>query len=135
MHFLSNKVKEKWIEDFVDGETAVARKGVQDAETAIMQEQEQMRNVENALSTTTKPERTFKEMLNDIGESLSDLASSEDEEDGEDIDDNEEDTEPGMLSDDDEPGWVMGTVSKMVRHHMESFRQKQIRLDELTQRG
>jgi len=37
MHFLSNEVKEKWIEDYVERETAEARKRVQDAETAIMQ--------------------------------------------------------------------------------------------------
>jgi hypothetical protein len=36
----------KWIEDYVDRETAVARKRVQDTQTAIMQEQEDMENVE-----------------------------------------------------------------------------------------
>jgi len=73
--------------------------------------------------------------LNAIGDSLSDLASSDDEQDGEDEDDDEEDTGHGKLSEDDEPGWVMGTISKMVQHRMESFRQKQLRLDELTQPG
>jgi hypothetical protein len=73
--------------------------------------------------------------LNAIGESLSDLATSEDGEDGEDEDDNEEDTEHGKLSEDDEPGWMMGIISKMVQHCMESFQQKDIRLDELTQPG
>jgi hypothetical protein len=43
-------------------------------------------------------------MLNAIRDSLSDLASSEDEEDGEDEDDDEEDTGHGKLSEDDEPG-------------------------------
>ena len=70
-----------------------------------------------------------------IGDSLSDLASSENGEDGEDEDDDEEDTELGKLSEDDEPGWVMGTISKTVQHGMESFQQKQMRLDELTQLG
>jgi len=74
-------------------------------------------------------------MLNAIGDSLSDLASSKDEEDREDEDDDEEDTWHGKLSEDDEPGWVMGTISKMVQHRMESFRQKQMRVDELTQPG
>jgi len=37
-HFLSNEEREKWIEDFVERETAVARKRVQDAETAIIQD-------------------------------------------------------------------------------------------------
>jgi len=69
-------------------------------------------------------------MLNGVGDSLSDLASSEDEEDGEDEDDDEEDTELGKLSSNDEPGWVMATISKTVQHHMEIIWQKQMRLDE-----
>ena len=47
-YFLSNKHKEKWNEDYMDRETAVARKRVQHTETAIMQEQEDTRNVEMA---------------------------------------------------------------------------------------
>jgi len=77
-HFLSNEEKEKWIEDFVERETAVARKRVQDAETAIMQD---VRTAENGCATTGKPETTFEEMLNAIGDSLSDLARSDDEQD------------------------------------------------------
>ena len=112
----------------MERETAVARKRFQDAQTAMMQEQEHMVNVEKGLLTTTKPEITFEEMLNAIGDSLSDLASSEHEEDVEDEDDDEEDTVHGKLSDDDEPGWVIGTISKTVQHRMESFRQMQLRL-------
>ena len=94
-----------------------------------MQEQEHMRNIEKARSTTTKPDTALQEMLNAIADSLSDLASSEDEDDDEDYSD------LGKLSEDDEPGWVMGTISKTVQHCMESFRQKQMMLDELTQLG
>jgi len=103
-HLLSNEETEQWIEDYVDIKTTVPRKRVQDAETAIMQAQQHMRNDENAWSTTSKPELTFNEMLNTIRVSLSNLASSEDEEDGEQEDDDEEDTELGKLSEDDEPG-------------------------------
>jgi hypothetical protein len=134
-HILSKEEREKWIENYVERETAVASKRVQDAETAMMQEQEHMENVEMRRSTTTKPEITFEQMLNAVGDSLSDLASSEDEQDGEDEDDDEENTGHGKLSEDDEPGWVMGTISKTVLHCMESFRQRQLRLDELTQPG
>jgi hypothetical protein len=42
MHFFRNQGKENWIKDEVHRETAVARKRVQDAETVIMQEQEDM---------------------------------------------------------------------------------------------
>jgi len=108
----------------VERETTVARKRVEDAETAIKQAQEEMRNAENVGLTTTKPETTFDGMLNAIGDSLSDLASSDDGEDGEDEDDDEDNPELGKISEDDEPGWVMGTISKTVQHRMERFRQK-----------
>jgi hypothetical protein len=70
-------------------------------------------------------------MLVAIGDSLSDLASTDNGEDGEDEDD--EETEQGNLSEDDEPGWVMGTITKTVQPRNERFRQKQMKLDELTQ--
>jgi hypothetical protein len=82
----------------VERKTAVATKRVQDAKTAMMQEQEHMENVEKGRLTTTKPEITFEEMLNAIGDSLSDLASSDNEEDGEDEDVDEVDTGNGKLS-------------------------------------
>jgi len=113
MHFSNNKEKEKWIEDYVERETAVARKRVQDAETAIRQEPKDMTTPESAGGTTRKPETTFEEMLNTIGDSLSDLATSDNEQDGEDEEDEEDDTELGKLCD-DEPGRVMGTISNQV---------------------
>jgi hypothetical protein len=45
-----------------------------------------------------------------IGDSLSEIAGSNNGEDGE--DENDEETEQGDLSEDDEPGGVMGTISK-----------------------
>jgi hypothetical protein len=131
-HFLSNEEREKWIEDFVERETAVARKRVQDTETAIMQD---MTTAANGGVTTGKPKTTFEEMSNAIGVSRSDLASSDDEQDGKDEEDDEENTELGKISDDEEPGWVMDTITKTVQHRMETFRQKQMGLDQLTQPG
>jgi len=134
-HCLSNDEKEKWIKDSLERETAVARKRVQDAETAIMHELNDMTTAENVGATTGIPETTFEEMLNAIGHSLRDLASSDAEQDGEDEEYGEDDTELGKLSDDDEPGSVMGTISQTVQHRLESFRQKQMKLDRLTQPG
>jgi len=131
-HFLSNEEKEKWIEDYVERETAGARKRVEDAEAAVQEEQDDMTHAEIAGLTPREPEKTFEEMMAAVGDSLSDLASSEDGEDGE--DENEE-TELGKRSEDDEPGWVMGAISKTVQQHMGSFRQKQMKLDELTHPG
>jgi len=130
--FLSNEAKEKSIEDYVERETALARWGVQDAGTAIMQD---MTTAANRGATTGKLKTTIKEMLNAIGVGLSNLASSDDVQNGEDEAGDEEDTEPSKLSDHDEPGRVMGTITKMVQHHMETFWQKEMRLHELTQPG
>jgi len=52
-HNLSNVEKEKWIEDYVERETAVARNRVRDAETAIMPVHEDMTTAENAGATTS----------------------------------------------------------------------------------
>jgi len=131
-HFLCNEEKEKCIEDYVERETAGARKQVEDAEAAVKQEQDDMTHAEITGLTPRKPEKTVQEMMAAIGDSLSDLASSDNGEDGEDDD---EDTELGKLSEDDEPGWVMGTISNTVQQGVESFRQKQMKLDELTQPG
>jgi len=91
-----------------------------------------MTHAEMACLIPSEPEETFGEMMAAIRDSLSDLASSDDGEDG---DDEDEVTELGKLSEDDEPGWVMGTICKMVQRRMESIRQKQMKLDELTQPG
>jgi hypothetical protein len=107
---------------------------VEDTDTAVMEEQDDMNNAEKEWSTPRKSENTFKEILKAIEDSLSDLASSDDEEDGKDKED-EEDPELGKLSDDYEPGWVLGTISKTWQHRMESFRPKQLRIDELTKPG
>jgi len=119
----------------VDRETALARKRIADVETAIQQEQDDMRSAETLGLTTRMPEKTFEELLSANRDSLGYLASSDDGEDWEDDDDDEEHSEPGKLSDNDERGWGMGTITKPVQYHMERFRQMQMRLDELTQLG
>jgi hypothetical protein len=46
IHFFSNEEKVKWIKDYVERETAGARKRVEDAEAAIKQEQDDMTQAE-----------------------------------------------------------------------------------------
>jgi hypothetical protein len=120
MHCSCNEEKEKWIEDYVERETVVARKPVPDAVTAILEELKDMTTAESAVGTTRKPETIFEEILNAIADSLSNFATSDDEQDGEDEDDEEDDTTLGMLSD-DEPCGVIRTISKKVQHGMESL--------------
>jgi len=98
----------------VEREPVVARMRVQDAETTMMQEQKDMTTAESAEGTTRKPKITYEEMLNAIGDSLSDLPTSYDEQNREDEQDGEEDTELRQLSN-DELGWVMGPISKKYR--------------------
>jgi Uri superfamily endonuclease len=134
-HFLSNEEKAKWGKDFVERKTAVARMRVEDAETVMMQELNDMTTAENVGATNEKPETTVQEMLNHVGDNLSDLGSSDGEQDGEDKEDDEEDTELGKLGDDDEPGWVRGTLSKTVQLRRDCFWQTKMRLVELPHPG
>jgi len=67
----------------------VARKHVEDAETAVQQEQDDMKHAEIAGLSYGEPEKMFEEMLVPIWESLSDHASSDNGEDGENEDDEE----------------------------------------------
>jgi hypothetical protein len=92
-----------------------------------------MTHAEIAGLTSREPEQTFEEMLVAIGDRLSDHASSDDGEDGE--DENDDETEQGKLSEDEEPGWVMGTITKTVQQRIGRFWQNQMKLDELTQPG
>jgi hypothetical protein len=92
-----------------------------------------MPHAEIAGLTSRMPEKMIEQILVAIEDSLRDLASSYDGEDGK--DEHDEETEQGKLSKDDKPGWVMGTITKTVEQCMERFRQKQMKLDELTQPG
>jgi hypothetical protein len=130
-HFLRNAQKDTWIEDYVERETPGARKQVEDAGAAVQQEQEDLKHADIVGLTNRKPEMKLEESMVAIRDSLSDLASSDNVEDGEDDDD--EETVQGKLSKDDEPGWVMGTITKTVQQHVERYHQKQLKIDELTQ--
>jgi len=109
-HILSNEGKETLIEDQGERETAGAKRRVGEAEAAIEQEQEDTRTAEIAGLTTRELEKKIQGIMVAIRDSLSDLASSDHGKDGDDDDD--EDTAQGQLSEDDDPGWVLGTISK-----------------------
>jgi len=71
----------------VERETTGARKRVEDAEAVVQQEQDDMTQAEIVAFTSTEPEKTFEKKLVTLGDSLSDYASSDDGEDGEEEDD------------------------------------------------
>jgi hypothetical protein len=83
--------------------------------------------------TTRKHEKLFEEILNAIRDSLNDLPTTDDVEDGEDEAFDEQDTELGNLRRGSEPGWVLGTTFETVLYCMVRFWQKHMRFDELTQ--
>ena len=49
-------------------------------------------------------------------------------------DEDDEGTDQGQQSKDDEPGWVIGTITKTVRQLWERICRKQMKLDGMTQR-
>jgi hypothetical protein len=96
-----------------------ARWRVEETDALVTKQQEDLEAVENAGLTTREHEIMFLEMMVANRDSLYDIASSNNGEDGD--SGNDEDTEQGKLSEDDKPGWVMGTISKTLQQHMERF--------------
>ena len=109
----------------------MARERVEDTEAAVHQEQEDMKHAKIARLTNRELDKTFDKMMVAVGDSLSNLESSDKGEVGDVQDDVE--TEQGKLSEDDEPGWEISTITKMVQQRIERFWQKQMQLDALRQ--
>jgi hypothetical protein len=83
MQFFSNEDKEKWIEDYVERETARERKRVENAEAAVRQEQGDLTQIAIVGWISREHEKTIEKRLVAIGDCLSDLISSDDGENGE----------------------------------------------------
>jgi len=132
MHNLSNDKRDKWIEDYVETETAGGRNGVEDAEAAFQKTQENMNHAEAARLTRREPKKTYDEMHFATIDRLCDLASSDSMEDEDDVD---EEIGQGIMSEDDETGWLMGTITTTIQQCMARFRQKKIMLHKLTWPG
>jgi len=73
-HFLSNKQKANWIQDYVWREAGSAKKQLGDAEIEIKQEKEHMSNAEDVVLAPRQPKIAIEEMLNAIRNSVSDLS-------------------------------------------------------------
>jgi hypothetical protein len=67
--------------------------------------------------TTREGKTTFHVIIVVSGDSIPVIASSDDCEDGDNVDD--EETEQGKVREDDKPGWVMGTFTTMVQQGKE----------------
>jgi hypothetical protein len=71
----------------MERESSIARNRVEDTTTAIMQKHEDMKSAESGELTSSEPRQMFEDMLDAVGDSLSDLARLDDEKDAEDDDD------------------------------------------------
>jgi len=135
LQFLSNNEKGNCMADCMDWVTTVTRNRVENTVTAIKLEPEDMKNAGKTGLTTRKPGTTFRVMLGAIKDSLSDIGTFEDWEDGGDRCEVDDNTEQGKVSEDDKLGWVMVIMSKMVVHQMEHIGQKQMTPDNTMQPG
>jgi hypothetical protein len=86
-HILSNQEQDIWIVDYVETETAGARKRVEDTEAAVQQEQDDMMHAEIARLTSREPKMMFEEMLVATGDTLCELATSTNRDDWKDQND------------------------------------------------
>jgi hypothetical protein len=84
------------IEEYVERVSAGATKGVENAEAAVLQQQEDMRKAWNFGLTSREPTKTFQLMTIAMGDSLTDLTSCDGAEDNEDKD--HAGTEVGQLT-------------------------------------
>jgi hypothetical protein len=97
---------------------------------AIRHERADMVTSENMGLMSREQEKMFSKMMLAIQESLSDIPRSDNTGMGK---RNNDETARGKVSEDDQPDWVLGTRLKNFQPLMERFRQKQIKLEELTQ--
>jgi len=80
---------------------------------------------------TREPKATFYRMSVAIEDSLSNVPTSNNQEDGE--DENDDDTEQGQLTEDDEPGQAMCRISKTMQQGLDRVWQNQMKLEESKQ--
>lgn len=101
-------------------------------QTATQFEQDAGRYAEIKVFKTQWLEESFKERPNTLGDNLNSFPTFGNDKDVEDEDSDDEESNLGKLSEDNEPSWVVGTTCKTVRHCIESFWQTQMRLHKLT---
>jgi hypothetical protein len=121
-HFICNQEKEKWIGDYVGKETGGARKRGGDSDVVVQQEEEDMKNGENAGLINRELVKTLQEIMVAIGDNVSNPGTYNVGHNGEVKED--EQTEQGMLTKDDEPSWVIGRITNTVWQRMERSQQR-----------
>jgi len=113
----SNGDSEKWIEDYGERDTPVAGTNVQETEREIWEDLTDMMTAEHVGTTARKNSTRFKAIMNSIGNSMSGLKSSDNEQYREDKEDDNKDPERGKPNDHDTPGLEICSISKIGLHH------------------
>jgi hypothetical protein len=90
---MRNALLHQWIEDHVERETAAARQRVEAVDEDIRHEQDDTEIAGNMVLMTGASDKMFHQLMVALGDSLSDIATSDDEEDWE--DENEEEIAQG----------------------------------------
>ena len=136
---MTQQEREKWIEDYVERETAVARRRVEEADAAWELEKERLAaEALDGASTASKSKTTFAEMLKGIDDSIDDIATSdEDDEDDEDEDEEEDDIEGEIKADGtmDISDGPAGVVEERAQKRIDTFREMCKQIDEVTRPG
>ena len=110
----------------MESEIAAARQRVAEVKAAVEREKDSV--LRRVATDTTKI--TFEEMLEAIGDSINNIATS-DEEDDKDKEEDGEDNVNSELSDDNKPNWIVGTINKLVQKLLDTFWTKQMKLKKL----
>jgi hypothetical protein len=131
MKFMSKEGKEKSIVGFVKSETAAAGKRVAETEAAV--ERERISVLKRAAAGTTK--MTFEEMLEAIGDSVDNVATSDEEDNDEDNEEDGEDNNDAKLGNGNEPEWVVDTINQSVPAQLDLLLTKEMNFVELTTLG
>jgi hypothetical protein len=133
---MSEDARRKWIDDYVERETEVARRRVEAADAAVKEDMERQYATSAQMPPAANPKKTFEELLALVGDDIDNVVPSDDdddEEEDEELDsDEDEDIHDGSL---DEDGFVPGQINKTTMAEITAARARTSRMFELTKEG
>jgi hypothetical protein len=125
----------RWIDDYVEKETRVARQRVEAADAAVKADMEKVYDPK----TVDEPKKTFQELLALVGDDIDNVVPSDDDDDW---DDSEEDSDEEAEEDDDARSasgdihdFVPGQMDKTTMAEIAAARARIGRMFELTKEG
>jgi hypothetical protein len=128
---MSEDQREKWIENYVERETQVARQRVEAADAAVNEDMER-EYVPGAMPSASTKKRTFEELLALVGDDLDNVVPSDDDDDDDEEEPDEDEDEKEWADDDD---FVPGQMDKTTMAEIAAARARTSRMFELTKEG